>query len=107
MKQVVGWVLILSAVVGFYWSFKLLADAPGSLVGILLLIPVMVAAMVGVNLAGSRSGEVPLPPPTELVGTSVRVTDSTGAQFLCGLYFVSPLQLNFVFPRKRFRPVAR
>lgn len=54
VKQVVGWVLILSAVGGFYWSFKLLADAPGSLVGILLLIPVMVAAMAGVNLAGSK-----------------------------------------------------
>ncbi len=46
--------MILSAVWGFYWSFKLLADTPGSLAGILLLVPVMVAAMAGVNLAGSK-----------------------------------------------------
>ena len=62
------------------------------------LAPDIIATAFGVDLAGSQSGEIPLPPPTELVGTSVRITDSTGAQFLCGLYFVSPLQLNFVFP---------
>ncbi len=62
------------------------------------LAPDIIASAFGVNLAASRSGEVPLPLPTELVGTSVRITDSAGAQFLCGLYYVSPLQLNFVFP---------
>ena len=62
------------------------------------LSPDIIASAFGVNLAASQSGEIPLPPPTELIGTSVRITDSTGAQFLCGLYFVSPRQLNFVFP---------
>lgn len=55
MKRVVGWVLILTALGGFYWAFKLLADTPGSLVGILLLVPVMFAALGGVNFAGSKN----------------------------------------------------
>ena len=54
MKRVAGWVLVIAAVGGFYWAFKLLADTPGSLAGILLLVPVMFAALVGVNLTGSK-----------------------------------------------------
>ncbi len=54
MKRVAGWVLILVAIGGFYWAFKLLADTPGSLVGILILVPVMGAAMAGVSLAGGE-----------------------------------------------------
>ncbi len=54
MKRVVGWMLLLAAVGGFFWAFKLLADTPGSLVGILLLVPVMFAAVGGVNLVGGE-----------------------------------------------------
>jgi hypothetical protein len=50
----VGWVLLVAAVGGFFWAFKLLADTPGSLVGILLLVPVMFAALGGVNLVGGE-----------------------------------------------------
>ena len=52
MRRVVGWVLLVAAVGGFFWAFKLLADTPGSLVGILLLVPVMFAGLGGVSLAG-------------------------------------------------------
>ena len=53
MRRVVGWVLLAASVGGFFWAFKLLADTPGSLVGILLLVPVMFAGLGGVSLAGS------------------------------------------------------
>ncbi len=52
MRPIVGWVLLVVAVGGFFWAFKLLADTPGSLVGILLLVPVGFAAVGGVNLVG-------------------------------------------------------
>ncbi len=52
----------------------------------------------GQNLAVSQPDEIPIPLATELVGTSVRITDSAGVQLLCGLYFVSPTQINFVIP---------
>ncbi len=54
MSRVVGWVLLVAAVGGFIWAFMLLADTPGSLVGILLLVPVMFAAVGGVNLVGGK-----------------------------------------------------
>jgi drug/metabolite transporter (DMT)-like permease len=54
MKRVVGWVLLVATVGGFFWAFKLLADTPGSLVGILLLVPVAFAAVGGVNLVGGE-----------------------------------------------------
>jgi hypothetical protein len=54
VRRVVGWVLLLAAVGGFFWAFKLLVDTPGSLVGILLLVPVMFAALGGVRLAGGE-----------------------------------------------------
>ncbi len=54
MNRVAGWVLLVAAAGGFFWAFKLLADTPGSLVGILLLVPVVFAAFAGVNLAGGQ-----------------------------------------------------
>ncbi len=54
MRRVVGWVLLMAAAGGFFWAFKLLADTPGSLVGILLLVPVGFAAVGGVNLVGGE-----------------------------------------------------
>jgi drug/metabolite transporter (DMT)-like permease len=54
MRRKVGWVLLVAAVGGFFWAFKLLADTPGSLVGILLLVPVAFAAVGGVHLVGGE-----------------------------------------------------
>ena len=55
MRRVAGWVLLGVAAGGFYWAFKLLVDTPGSLVGILLFVPVGFAAIAGVHLAGSQT----------------------------------------------------
>ncbi len=58
MRRVVGWVLWVAALGGVFWAFKRLADTPGSLVGILLLVPVMCAAVGGVNrVGGEKEGE--------------------------------------------------
>ena len=62
------------------------------------LSPGSIVTAFGENLAGSRPDEIPIPLATELVGTSVRITDSAGVRLLCGLYFVSPTQINFVIP---------
>lgn len=37
--------------------------------------------------------------PTSLAGTSVMITDSSGAERLAQLFFVSPSQVNFLLPR--------
>jgi hypothetical protein len=57
MRRIVGWVLLVAAVGGFVWVSKLLADTPGSLVGILLLVPVMFAGLGGVRLAGEKEAD--------------------------------------------------
>ncbi len=95
VRRSLGWLLACSAGIAAAQDLAVVSSATFRFGP---LAPDIIASAFGVNLAASRSGEIPLPPPTELMGTSVRVTDSTGAQFLCGLYFVSPLQLNFVFP---------
>ncbi len=55
MRRNVGRVLLVAASGGYFWAFKLLADTPGSLVGILLLVPVAFAAVGGVNLVGGKT----------------------------------------------------
>jgi uncharacterized protein (TIGR03437 family) len=37
--------------------------------------------------------------PTKLAGTSVQITDSKGETQTCGLYYVSPRQINLVLPQ--------
>lgn len=39
-----------------------------------------------------------LPLPTQLAGTTVRLTDATGAEHLAPLFYVSPLQINYLLP---------
>ncbi len=55
MNRVAGWVVLLAAVGGFAWAFKLLVERPGSLVGILLFVPVWFAAIAGVNLVAGQT----------------------------------------------------
>jgi len=55
MRRIVGRVLLVAAVGGFFWAFKLLVDRPGSLVGILLFVPVWFAAVVGVKLVSGQT----------------------------------------------------
>ena len=95
VRKSLVWLLACSAGISTAQDLAVVSSAtfrPGP------LSPDIIASAFGGGLAATQSGEIPLPPPTELLGTSVLITDSTGAQFLCGLYFVSPRQINFVFP---------
>ena len=55
MNRVAGWVLLVAAVGGFFWAFKLLVDRPGSLVGVLFFVPVWFAAVAGVELGSGQT----------------------------------------------------
>ena len=55
MSRVAGLVLLMAAVGGFFWAFKLLVDRPGSLVGILFFVPVWFAAVAGVKLVSGQT----------------------------------------------------
>jgi len=55
MNRVAGLVLLVAAVGGFFWAFKLLVDRPGSLVGILLFVPIWFAAITGVKLVAGQT----------------------------------------------------
>ena len=57
----------------------------------------MVAAF-GTGLATGVSIANSLPLPTTLLGTSVKVKDSAGAERLAPLFFVAPTQINFQIP---------
>jgi uncharacterized protein (TIGR03437 family) len=57
-----------------------------------------IAAAFGTSLATGTQAAVSQPLPTELAGTSVRVTDSTGTMRLAPLFFVSPQQINYQIP---------
>ncbi len=63
------------------------ALAPGSLV-----------AAFGERLAAARASAPGTPLPRTLAGTSVSVTDSSGAVHEAGLLFVSPNQVNYEMP---------
>ncbi len=60
--------------------------------------PESIAALFGVNLAGGTAVANGIPLPTELLGTQVFVRDANGTERLAGLFFVSPLQVNFAVP---------
>ena len=57
----------------------------------------MVAAFGG-NLATTTQAATTSPLPTSLGGTTLRVKDSTGAERLAPLFFVSPHQVNYQIP---------
>jgi uncharacterized protein (TIGR03437 family) len=61
--------------------------APGSL-----------ASLFGANLVASTAQARSQPLPTQLGGASLTVTDSTGAERLAPLLYVSPGQINFEVP---------
>jgi len=57
-----------------------------------------IVSAYGTNLATGTASAVTLPVPTLLDGTSVTVTDSAGVARLAPLFYVSPMQVNFVIP---------
>jgi uncharacterized protein (TIGR03437 family) len=63
--------------------------------------PLAAASIVsgfGTNLAATTEVAASLPLPTELGGVTVRVRDSAGVERLAPLFFVSPLQVNYLLP---------
>jgi uncharacterized protein (TIGR03437 family) len=57
-----------------------------------------IASLFGQNLATTTAGVTTTTLPTTLAGTQVRVRDSAGTERLAPLFFVSPLQANFLMP---------
>lgn len=57
-----------------------------------------IVAAFGNNLATRTEVARSVPLPTELAGTSVRLTDSTGVERLAPLFFVSSGQVNYLMP---------
>jgi len=57
-----------------------------------------IVSWYGANLASGTITASGLPLPTQLDGTTVTVTDSTGTAFAAPLFYVSPTQINFEIP---------
>ncbi len=57
----------------------------------------MVAAY-GTNLALTTEIATQIPLPTELAGTTVKITDKLGVERFAPLFFVSPTQVNYLIP---------
>ena len=59
-----------------------------------------IASAFGLEMASATATATSLPLPTSLSGTSVKVTDSNGAERLAPLFFVSPSQINYLVPEQ-------
>ena len=57
-----------------------------------------IVAAFGAQLATVTRAAESLPLPTTLGGTTVRIKDSFGTEQLAALFFVSPLQVNYLVP---------
>ncbi|HLK63424.1 MAG TPA: cellulase family glycosylhydrolase [Bryobacteraceae bacterium] len=66
--------------------------------GALTLAPEAIAEAFGTNLATALQAASSVPLPTNLLGTSVTVTDSAGIVRQAELFFVSALQVNYQVP---------
>lgn len=62
------------------------------------LAPESLAVAFGDGFATTTVSATATPLPEVLGGTRVLVRDSTGKEFPCGLFFVSPQQINFLVP---------
>jgi uncharacterized protein (TIGR03437 family) len=63
-----------------------------------VLTPDSIAAGFGASLTSQTASATATPLPTTLGGVSVVVRDSAGVERTAGLFFVSPLQINFSVP---------
>jgi uncharacterized protein (TIGR03437 family) len=57
-----------------------------------------IASAFGTGLATRSESARSIPLPTELAGTTVRLTDANGVEQLAPLFFVSPQQVNYQIP---------
>jgi uncharacterized protein (TIGR03437 family) len=62
------------------------------------LAPESIIAGFGVNLSPGTQVSTTFPLPTELSGVSLKVRDSAGTERLAPLFFVSPMQVNYLMP---------
>jgi uncharacterized protein (TIGR03437 family) len=60
--------------------------------------PEAILSAFGTNLATTSQAAASIPPPTSLGGTTVSVRDSAGVERPAPLFFVSPLQVNYLVP---------
>ncbi len=60
--------------------------------------PGAIMSVTGSGLADGAAASMTTPPPTTLAGTTVQITDSTGATISCPLLFASASQLNLLVP---------
>lgn len=82
------------------------ATVPGaSYVGVDLA-PDSIVSSFGTNLTGVTLAAPSLPLPTTLGGTTVTVKDSKGVERLAELFYVSPLQINFLIPKDTAEGIA-
>ena len=66
--------------------------------GVAALAPGSLASAFGADLANGQPNPTSLPWPTAFEGTSVSITDSTGAQYPALITYVSQAQVNFQIP---------
>jgi uncharacterized protein (TIGR03437 family) len=57
-----------------------------------------IVALFGADLATRTEAASAVPLPTQLAGTSVRITDANGVEHPAPLFFVSPQQINYQIP---------
>ncbi len=62
------------------------------------LAPESIASALGTRLATETATNTTDPPPTELGGSTVTVTDSKNASRIAPLFYVSPGQINYMVP---------
>ena len=60
--------------------------------------PESIVSAFGQNFAPGSEAPNQTPLPTQVLGVSVTITDSTGASHLCPIFFMSPGQINFLIP---------
>ncbi|MGH9838263.1 MAG: IPT/TIG domain-containing protein [Blastocatellia bacterium] len=62
------------------------------------LAPESIAVAFGGSLSSGTASATTVPLPTVLAGAGLKLKDSAGVEHNCGLFFVSPLQINFLVP---------
>ena len=62
------------------------------------LAPESIVAGFGTNLTAATTAATTLPLPTSLAGLTLKVRDSAGTERLAPLFFISPMQINYLLP---------
>lgn len=94
-----GWVALLNASGSATAAMPAIsANGSAATADITALSPASIAALYGSNLATGTAQPTGSSLPTTLAGTSVTITDASGKQQLAPLFYVSPIQINYLLP---------